>query len=154
MGLSGPIPIEDAARRRRGVTAPSAQKDTRRTVAKVEKPNKPSWLTGHACTCWDHIVPLLYERGTIAREDRNAIIRYCMTYAKWREVAFEFMGEAVAVKGENNHVKKTPAFQVYRDLSAELSRLETEFGLTPRARARLAQVVKPSDDDPEDSDLD
>lgn len=155
MGLSGPIPITDAARKRRGITAPSEQKDTKRTTVKVEAPNCPAWLVGHALTCWRHIVPLLTEQGTIAKCDRNALIRYCLTYAKWREVAFEFMTAENAPEDKGTKTqRKSPLFQIYRDLGAMLGQLEAEFGLTPRARARLAQAVKPHDDEPDDGDLD
>lgn len=153
MGLSGPIPIADFARKRRGENRPSDQKDKKRTSTKVEAPNRPAWLKGHALTCWNHIVPLLVEQGTIAKCDRNALIRYCITYAKWRDVAFEFMNEDATQDDRDGTRRKSPLFQVYRDLGAMLSQIEAEFGLTPRARQRIQPAVK-DDDDPDDGDLD
>ena len=153
MGLSGPIPIADYQRKARGETRPSDERDATRTSTKVESPNRPDWLKGHAVTCWNHIVPLLIEQGTIAKCDRNALIRYCITYAKWRDVALEFMNEDATQDDRDGTRRKSPLFQIYRDMGAMLGQLETEFGLTPKARQRIAPV-RSSDDDAGDSDLD
>jgi P27 family predicted phage terminase small subunit len=153
MGLSGPIPISDYQRKAHGETRPSEQKDSKRTSAKVEAPNCPAWLKGHALTCWKHIVPLLTEQGTIAKCDRNALIRYCITYAKWREVALEFMVESPTQTDKDKVARKSPLFQIYRDLGGMLAQLEGEFGMTPKARMRVTPVGA-NNDEPDPDDLD
>jgi P27 family predicted phage terminase small subunit len=136
---------------KRGEVRPSVQKDATITRTKCEAPRKPEWLTGHAVTCWNHIVPLLVDQGTVAKADRNALIRYCITYAKWRDVALEFMGGEASLTDKDGIQRKSPLFQIYRDLGTMLLQLEGEFGLTPKARMRVTPIG--GEDDTHDDGL-
>ena len=145
--------MSDHQRKRTGETRPSRQKDATKTPTKAAAPFKPQWLKGHAATTWRHIIPLLVAQGTVAKCDRNLIIRYCITYQKWREVAQSYAqaAESIEVLGseENGRI-----FRQFKDLSAQLQTREDKLGMSPAARQRLAAMEEGSDADEPDSDLD
>lgn len=154
MGLSGPVPNLDEYRQKRGKTRPSDQKDSSRIHVKQTRPMLPSWLPSTARSCWERTVSDLIDAGIpICKLDRNILARYCMTYASWQPVAVEFAKAEAAVKDTDGGTKKNPLFQIYRDLSAEMLRMETELGLSPKARQRIAQVKDDAEPD-DDGDLD
>ena len=64
-------------------------------------PHCPKWLRKEGKALWKEIVPQLAAMGVLARCDRNAIARYCQTFAKWRE-AEEFLKEHGAVYPEKD----------------------------------------------------
>lgn len=153
MGLSGPVPLADYQRRAHGNTRPSEQKDHRRTKAAVKAPTRPQWLKGHSRNCWERTVPLLEAMNLLAKCDRNILERYCVTYGIWRPIAEQFTDGDKTYTDKDGKERKHPLFQQYRDLSAELLRMENELGLTPKARMRVAPMGD-DDEQPDDGDLD
>lgn len=112
-------------------------------------PRMPSWLSLEAKRVWRRIVPKLEEMGILGAIDGEAITRYCLIFAKWREAEewiqekgtlFEVRdfvtpetpdGVVVGYK-EYPQVKRTIAY------AEQLLRLEKTFGMNPGARSNLA----------------
>jgi len=112
-----------------------------------KRPVCPRWLRDEAKRVWRELIPQLESMGTLGRCDRNALARYCQTWAKWR-VAEEFLAESGDVyvrrgdSGKIEAIKEYPQASLALRLADQLLKLEREFGLTPSARAGLA---KPKD---------
>jgi len=112
-----------------------------------ERPRCPAWLSKQAKQAWAELAPQIAAMGILGRCDRNALARYCQTWAKWRKAEEWVMehGDYVAIKnasGQVTEIKEPPQVARSIRLADQLLRLEQQFGLTPSARAGLA---KPKD---------
>jgi len=93
---------------------------------------------------WRLLVPKLEALGVLTDIDGNAFARYCDAWARWKSAAKvlaekgEFYVRRDAA-GEVQSVQPHPAAGQYVKLAQLLSRLEGDFGLTPSARANMAQ---------------
>lgn len=86
-------------------------------------PDAPAWLSAEAREAYTEVAAQLHGLGMMTMIDRNALARYAdlwVSYCLSRDV--------------NEQIK----------LSAELGKLERQFGLTPSARASLASGPKPA----------
>ena len=111
-------------------------------------PEPPPWLTGTGLDAWHEIAPQLFDMRVLDDVDRTALGRYCVAYAAWREAE-----ETIAVRGKVYPVlkpdgtlkimRKSPYVELAFEASREMSRLESEFGLTPSARASLKVEMAP-----------
>ena len=121
------------------------------------RPACPQWLRPEAKRAWKVLAKQLEAMGILGEQDRNALARYCQTYAKWR-AAEEFLqesGDVFVMRGKPETkgrklgpvigVKEYPQVQTAIRLGDQLLKLEREFGLTPSARAGLA-APKQADD--------
>lgn len=107
------------------------------------RPQCPRWLRTEAKRAWKRLVPQLEAMGVLARCDRNALARYCQTFAKWRECEEWLMqnGSVFPIKdgsGQPVGLGEFPQVARAMRLGEQLLRLEKQFGLTPSARAGLA----------------
>jgi P27 family predicted phage terminase small subunit len=111
-------------------------------------PDPPDWLEDEARAAWDYLVPLLNATGILSRIDRPSLSRYCLLWARWREME-EFIkskGVMYPLKDEAGKVKcfqQWPQVAIANKLAAQLTRMEAEFGLTPSSRARIQVPAKP-----------
>jgi len=122
--------------------------DTREDEPKLESdiPNCPVWVKGIARRKYKELTKLLNTMGVLTKIDRNALARYCDTWAWWRE-AREFIKKNGMVYvtytgGDGNekkikYIQQFPQVNIANKLAAQLGRLEAEFGLTPSARAGM-----------------
>lgn len=120
-------------------------------------PRRPTWLSKGAARVWRRIVPHLQTMEIVGAIDAEALARYCVIFAKWRQ-AEEFVeenGTSYAVKDfvSDNHpdgiivgYKEYP--QVGRAIAyaEQLLRIEKTFGMNPGARANLViETEKPEE---------
>ncbi|MHC4222602.1 MAG: phage terminase small subunit P27 family [Planctomycetota bacterium] len=116
------------------------------------RPRCPKWLDSHAKATWKHVVPLLERMGVLTRIDRNALVRYCVLWARWRK-AEEFLrdhGETHVVKDAQGQVKGLrpyPQVRMANQIAEQLLRLEQQFGMTPSSRTRIEVPQQESQDD-------
>jgi len=87
-------------------------------------------------------MPLLESMGILSQIDRNALARYCDSFIWWLKLR-EFIkkrGEFYTSKDRNGKplLRSFPQVDQCLKLSAQLTRLEQEFGLTPSARSRIS----------------
>lgn len=144
MGRRGPRPTPEAALKLRG----TFRKDRVRNPPQPNegKPVCPSWIDADAKAAWKQLIPLLEQMRVLTKVDRNAIIRYCQAWSRWKK-AEQFIqkhGEVYPLKDDQGHIKclqQFPQVAIAHKLSALLTRFEQEFGMTPSARTRI-QVEK------------
>ncbi len=113
----------------------------------VEAPACPRWLSPEARRVWKHTVPLLKRMRVLALVDRDALVAYCVTYARWHK-AEKFLvehGEVYPIKdavGRVLSMAQFPQVAIARNLLQAVRAYQQEFGLTPSSRTRLqAQPV-------------
>lgn len=140
MGLRGPRPLTNKMLKLRGSWRANANKDQPQPLAGA--PTCPAWLDKDAKRAWRRLIPQLVFMGVVTQADRNALARYCQTWARWKK-AEEFIqkyGETYPLKDEKGNVKcfmPWPQVSISNQMSQTLTRLEQEFGLTPSARTRI-----------------
>ena len=125
-------------------------------------PAPPDWLSAPAKSIWRRLVPRLAEAypDTLSTIDVPALALMVEHYA-----IASYAARAMRAKGNvpmatdvdeahRDRLRKAPASQVMRDHGRAFLELAREFGLTPRARAKLGDVTPPVvPDDGDDDDL-
>jgi len=110
------------------------------------KPDKtnpvcPAWLPADAKTVWRRVVPELKRMGVLTHIDRDAMVNYCIVYAKWQRAEKElldgFTYEAMDAKTfkVKQHVK--PEVAIARDSLNQIRQYQCEFGMTPSSRTGI-----------------
>ena len=152
MGVRGPAPTPSAVLEKRGSWR--AKQNRREPRPEPGRPVCPTWLNKDAKRAWKQLVPLLEAMRVLTKVDRNALARYVETWTRWRRCAqfIEKHGESYPVKDSKDRVlgfKAFPQAKLSLELSAQLSRLEQQFGMTPAARTRIEMIddTDATDDD-------
>lgn len=140
MGKRGPKPTPTAILNGRGSWR--GKKNKAEPVTDPTTPTCPDWLDAQAKEYWADVAPMLTNSDVLKRIDGAALARYCQLLARWRKCE-EFIqkhGDTYPIKDKAGQVKGVREFpQVRRasDLSAQICRLEADFGMTPSSRSRL-----------------
>lgn len=154
----------------------------RRKVSENEiKPQKlpcliaPQELTTQAQQIWNRLIPELDRIGLVSVVDVEKLKRYCDMLVQWAKVrdfinasGFVYPIKRRLQSGVDKDgipifsdvtvcVQQWPQVTIYRTFSAELSRMETAFGMDPSARARIAAMAlegagSEGEEDPFDAD--
>ena len=118
-------------------------------------PVAPEWMEPEARVAWDYLAPKMERLGILTEIDGNAFARYCQTWARWLQCeAFlkkaggttytkKRYGWDTEMKCHTDVVIETkivefPQVRQSQKYSALLTKLESEFGLTPSGRASLS----------------
>ena len=105
-------------------------------------PPRPPGMSPAGAAVWDEIVPQLDAAGMVSLVDGKAFGRYCELFTVWDDL-LDFLrksGHAHPVKnskGDVTGVRPYPQLRLALQVNEALLRLETHFGMTPAARARL-----------------
>ena len=152
MGKRGPAKTPTAILERRGSWR--AKERTGEPEFEDDVPQCPLWLRAEAKEAWEEIVPRLAAvPGLLKSVDRNALSRYCQTWAKWRACE-DFLakhGDVYPIKdafGETTGMKQYPQVLTSIKLDQSLKDTEKQFGMTASARAGLSvgsEVQTPAD---------
>lgn len=99
-------------------------------------PPCPSWLEPRAKQTWHRLVKVLHEMRIVGSIDQSALGRYCTLFWRWRDAETRLD----TLKDVTSRTYTSLA-RVTLDYAAMLLRLETEFGMTPSARAALGLTL-------------
>lgn len=109
-------------------------------------PSCPRWLSKEARAEWRRIVPELERIGLISELDREALAGYCdAVYRRRRAIDLLDRG-GLLVPGYREALRKSPAWQIYRDAGEIVRMWARELGLTPAARLVL-EIPEPQDNE-------
>jgi len=153
MGRRGPKPTPTAVLQRRGSWRGKARGKEPRADRGI--PACPFPKANAAYAIWQQVTELLDNMGILTVADGLALERYCRLFVRWRKAEAELASKndqmVYAITDDAGTVKsiqQLPHVAIARTLSAELSRLEQQFGLTPSARAGLGMspLAKVEDD--------
>lgn len=100
---------------------------------------------------WNRIVPDLYQAGLIKEIDRSALTQYCCAYSEWI-TALRSIRRTRLIKKKDGTLMLNPAFKIMREAATVMTKLLSEFGMTPSSRARL-RVPSKQNSDPLDDEL-
>src|SRR5688572_4051207 len=141
MGLRGPRPTPTQILKARGTfRADRAKKNEVKGPSGI--PRCPAGMDKLAKQCWNKTIPMLMRMKVLSGIDRNAIVRYCIDWSRWKKHQ-QFLakhGEVYQIRDGNGKVKclaMMPQVAIVNKLGLSLTKFEQEFGMTPSARSRI-----------------
>ena len=116
----------------------------------ARRPTCPRWLSGDARKAWRRLAPRLYAAGLLTQVDQNALSRYCQLWARWRASEAHILEHGAVCKMPSGYSAQNPHVGISTKLAALLSRLESDFGMSPSARTKIS--VAPALEQPTELD--
>ena len=98
---------------------------------------------------WKRFVPKLNAAGIIKEIDRAACAQYCCLYGEFVK-GLELLRKGRIIKNSKGVLAINPAFKIVTQTSQQMSRMLSEFGMTPSSRVRLKTAPKEKQDDLDD----
>lgn len=111
---------------------------------KAGKPRMPDHvrLDDEARREWKRITDTLDEMHLLTTADRAALAAYCVCWSRWVDAENKLRQFGVVIKSPNDYLTQSPYLVIARDSMAQMTKLLTEFGLTPSSRTRLSTHLK------------
>lgn len=106
-------------------------------------PPCPKHLAGQSRKKWNQLAPLLFGAGLLATTDAIALARYCQSYGVYLDALEQIdkTGGPVITNSKGDLVTN-PWQRIAKGEEDTMRKIETEFGLTPAARARVHVPTK------------
>ena len=100
-------------------------------------PACPKWLEPEAKKEWRRLAKQMESIGILTDVDMAAFASYCQAYARWKE-AEEFLTQhGTIVKTPSGYWQQVPQVSIAQTYNKIMTKLATEFGLTPSSRSRI-----------------
>lgn len=115
---------------------PSAIPDSE--IAALPVPSPPKHLPRHAQDEWRRIAPILVRKGLLREADRIAFETRCRAYSDLRTIEERLKRDGAYYKAEKGIIRRHPAIADKHRLMEIIRKFDSEFGLTPAARARVS----------------
>ena len=115
--------------------------------------NVPKLLKGDrvAKAEWNEKAPMLHRLGLLTEADRDALIMYCATFARWQRAERHLRKEGeILISKRNKYPYPSPYLHIAKDALTQCRALLLEFGLTPVSRTRAHVGKKPPVDTQKD----
>ncbi len=141
MGRRGPKPIPTQLKILRG--NPGKQKlNDAEPQPPADGIAMPPHLGEVAASRWRELLPMLQATRVMTRADVEALARYCDTWEWWLAVRVKLKQEGDTYPilndgGEIKYIAQRPEVSIAHKLAGQLRQLESDFGLSPAARASL-----------------
>ncbi|KNA31037.1 terminase [Burkholderia pseudomallei] len=97
----------------------------------------PDWLSAAAKPHWPAIAEQLHTAGLLTQIDTTALGLYCEAFARWKDANDKVVKLGAVVKSSHGYPIPSPYLQIANQAYAQLTRLLTEFGMTPSSRSRV-----------------
>lgn len=129
--------MADNVRALRGTHPERATTRTKKATVKLKPsvPEPPADLDAEALAEWGRIVGELDEKGLLAAVDRGILASYCRAWSN-ACLAQELLSVGLLVDDKNGDVRKSPAWQIWREATALSAALAKELLITPSSRLR------------------
>ena len=111
-------------------------------------PAPPAQLEDRARRKFTEIAEMLARCGVMTELDAGALARYAVIWCRWVDAEAEIKRRGPVVKTEGGNVIHSPFLSVANRCHAQLTQLESEFGLTPSSRSRVRAASPPIETDP------
>lgn len=102
----------------------------------------PEWLSAPAQEHWPAMAEQLRAAGLLTNIDHAALGLYCEAFARWKDANEKVVKLGAVVKSAHGYPIPSPYLQVANQAYAQMTRLLSEFGMTPSSRSRVT-VTKP-----------
>jgi len=103
----------------------------------IRAPECPEHLDDVAKREWDRIVPILLRMRVLTEADQIALANMCQTYSTLIDAQKKLKQSGLVYKTQSGYVQANPLLAVVNKCIQVISRIQSEFGLTPAARVRL-----------------
>ena len=114
---------------------------------KVEKkkgcPRAPRHMSDGAKEGWRKLAPMLHEAGLLSKVDELALEACCEAYGRWRQAQDQVREFGPLIKTPSGIPIQSPYLQIANKAFEQMTRMLTEFGLTPSSRSRIRQSDLP-----------
>lgn len=96
---------------------------------------------------WEERAPMLHRLGLLTEADRDALLLYCVSFARWKgaEKQLRKYGLLITAKG-NPYPMISPYLAIANKAQAQCRAILLEFGCTPVSRTRVHLPKKATDD--------
>lgn len=108
-------------------------------VPRTGKIDPPPGMAAEARAIFNNAVAELEHMGIASPADADSLACYAEAVANHREASARIAQFGVLVKSERGYPVRNPALIVQRGAAQTIRAFAQEFGLTPSARARIAQ---------------
>jgi len=101
----------------------------------------PEWMSGEGKAVWAVEFPKLVRNGMITEIDLGAFAKYCQHFGRYlnAESMVAKQGEVLIAPGSGFPIQN-PYLAVSNKAAEFMHKAETEFGMTPSSRSRVAPV--------------
>src|SRR5712691_3741511 len=141
--MPGPGPKPDALRALQGNPGKRRRKPDRAPLPPrglLKPPQPPKRMTREGAIEWKRLAPDLIALGLLRRLDMPAFEARCELYATWLRCRATIAKEGVTY--EHNGLNRVrPEVRLAQDCLRQIRQYDSDFGLTPAARARVAHVT-------------
>ena len=104
---------------------------------KKKAPACPDWLDEEAKREWKRLAKTMEAMGVLTEADRAAFATYCDAYSKWK-TATEFIDQhGLIFKTPSGYIQQVPQVSIAQTYGKLMTKIATEFGLTPASRSRI-----------------
>lgn len=111
-----------------------------RSIAQQMRPS-PEDISFKALKEYDRIVELLLDSEVITDADIMTLVVYIETYDRYLQ-AQKLLKKGLLIKNHKGHIINNPAFGMTKHLVDQMSKLQSELGITPSSRSKITVVNK------------
>jgi P27 family predicted phage terminase small subunit len=111
-------------------------------------PGCPGHLQGEARKEWQRTGRKLLECGLVTEIDGAALALYCQAWARWVEAEQNLARFGVVIKSPNGFPIQSPYLAIANKAMDQMTKLLTEFGMSPSSRTRVAVAPPPMSNPP------
>lgn len=98
----------------------------------------PDGLSPDAQECWKDVSKHLLEAGVLTNMDIHALMLYCEAYARWKGANDMVVRYGTIIKTKNGNAVQSPYLAIANKGFDQLTKLMSEFGMTPSSRTRVS----------------
>lgn len=104
----------------------------------IQCPPPPDFLSEPARAHWEPIADALYQAKVLTKLDVHALAAYCECYARWLHANGQLSRDGCVALDEDGIPRPSPWLRIANDSFQQMTRLLTEFGMTPGSRSRIS----------------
>ena len=114
----------------------------------MEVPKPPSFLKAYAKKKYNEIAAILVELGKWKAGDDIALIALCSQYQRWIEAEKLIkQNNDLCFTTDTGYRQQIPEIAIANNAMKSMLSFIKEFGLTPKERAKIGEVVANNSDD-------
>ena len=116
-------------------------------------PPCPKWLEPEAKKEWRRLAKQMESIGILTDVDMAAFASYCQAYARWKAAEEVLTERGTVMRTPSGYLQQVPHVSIAQTYNKIMTKLASEFGLTPSSRSRIIAGDGRQDVDDEMEDL-
>ena len=102
----------------------------------------PDFLSASAANYWPKISKQLADCGILTEIDETALALYCEAFARWKDANAMVIKHGTVIKAPSGFPVQSPYLAIGNKAFEQMTKLLSEFGMTPSSRTRVQAVKK------------